>query len=231
MKRREFITLLGGAAAGWPLAARAQPTESVRRVGVLMSVADSPEGRARLGAFVRGLQQLGWTEGRNVRIDRRWGAGDADRARKYAAELVALGQGVILASGDHSVVASQQATRTVPIAFTLVSDPVGTGYVESLARPGGNMTGFTLFEYSTSAKYLELLKEIAPGVKRAAVVREAGTATGTGQFAAIQAAAPALGVELSAIGVRDAGEIEGGIAAFARAPKIGRASCRERGEV
>src|SRR5262245_46164983 len=213
------------------MAARAQQGERMRRVGVLMSVADSPEGAARLAAFLKGLQHLGWIEGRNVQIDRRWGAGDAERARRYAAELVALGPDVILASGDHSVVASQQATRAVPIVFTVVSDPVGTGYVETLARPGGNMTGFTLFEYSTSAKYLELLKEIAPGVKRAAVVREAGTATGTGQFAAIQAAAPALGIELSAIGVRDAGEIESGIAAFARAPKIGRASCRERGEV
>jgi putative ABC transport system substrate-binding protein len=212
MKRREFITLVGGAAVAWPLAARAQQTERVRRVGVLMSVAaDGPDGQPRLAAFLKGLQALGWTDGRNVRIDTRWGAGDAERARKYAAELVALGPDVILASGDHSVVASQQATRTVPIVFTLVSDPVGTGYVESLARPGGNMTGFTLFEYSTSAKYLELLKEIAPGVKRAAVVREAGTATGTGQFAAIQAAAPALGVELSAIGVRDAGEISSSV--------------------
>jgi ABC-type uncharacterized transport system substrate-binding protein len=215
--------VLGGVAATWPLAARAQQAgEHMRRVGVLMSVAaDGPEGQARLAAFLNGLRQAGWIEGRNVRIDQRWGAGDAERARKYAAELVALGPDVILASGDYSVVASQQATRTVPIVFTLVSDPVGTGYVESLARPGGNMTGFTLFEYSTSAKYLELLKEIAPGVKRAAVVREAGTATGTGQFAAIQAAAPALGVELSAIGVRDAGEIEGGIAAFARSPNGG----------
>jgi ABC-type uncharacterized transport system substrate-binding protein len=220
VKRREFITLLGGAAA-WPLAARAQQGERMRRIGVLMSVADSPEGAARLAAFLKGLQQLGWTEGRNVQIDRRWGAGDAERARRYAAELVALGPDVILASGDHSVVASQQATRTVPIVFTVVSDPVGTGYVETLARPGGNMTGFTLFEYSTSAKYLELLKEIAPGVKRAAVVREAGTATGTGQFAAIQAAAPALGIELSAIGVRDVGEIESGIASFARSPNGG----------
>jgi hypothetical protein len=139
-----------------------------------MSVANGPEGEARLGAFLNGLQQLGWIEGRNVRIDQRGGAGDAERARKYAAELVALGPDVILASGDHSVVASQQASRTVPIVFTLISDPVGTGYVESLARPGGNMTGFTLFEYSTSAKYLELLKEIAPGVKRAAIVREDG---------------------------------------------------------
>jgi putative tryptophan/tyrosine transport system substrate-binding protein len=222
MNRRAFISLLGGATAAWPLAARAQQTERVRRVGVLMSVAaDGPDGQPRLAAFLKGLQELGWTDGRNVRIDQRWGAGDVERARRYAAELVAFGPDVILASGDHSVVALQQVTRTVPIVFTLVSDPVGTGYVESLARPGGNMTGFTLFEYSTSAKYLEVLKEIAPGVKRAAIVREAGTATGTGQFAAIQAAAPALGVELSAIGVRDAGEIEGGIAAFARSPNGG----------
>jgi putative tryptophan/tyrosine transport system substrate-binding protein len=186
-----------------------------------MSVADGPEGKARLGAFLEGLQQLGWTDGRNVRIDQRWGAGDAERARKYAAELVALGADVILASGDHSVVASRQATRTVPIVFTTVADPVGTGYVESLARPGGNMTGFTLFEYSTSGKWLELLKEIAPGVKRVGVMREAGTATGTGFFAAIQAAAQAPGVELSPIGVGDAGEIEGGIATFARSPNGG----------
>jgi putative tryptophan/tyrosine transport system substrate-binding protein len=219
-KRREFITLLGGAAA-WPLAAGAQQPDRMRRIGVLMSVADGPEGKARLGAFLEGLQQLGWTDGRNVRIDQRWGAGDAERARKYAAELVALGADVILASGDHSVVASRQATRTVPIVFTTVADPVGTGYVKSLARPGGNMTGFTLFEYSTSGKWLELLKEIAPGVKRVGVMREAGTATGTGFFAAIQAAAQAPGVELSPIGVGDAGEIEGGIATFARSPNGG----------
>jgi putative ABC transport system substrate-binding protein len=218
--RRELLVALGGAAA-WPLAARAQQGERMRRIGVLMSVADGPEGKARLGAFLEGLQQLGWTDGRNVRIDQRWGAGDAERARKYAAELVALGADVILASGDHSVVASRQATRTVPIVFTTVADPVGTGYVESLARPGGNMTGFTLFEYSTSGKWLELLKDIAPGVKRVGVMREAGTATGTGFFAAIQAAAQAPGVELSPIGVGDAGEIEGGIAAFARSPNGG----------
>jgi putative tryptophan/tyrosine transport system substrate-binding protein len=221
MKRRQFITLLGGAVAVWPIAARAQQPDRMRRIGVLMSVADGPEGMARLGAFLEGLQQLGWTDGRNVRIDQRWGAGDAERARKYAAELVALGADVILASGDHSVVASRQATRTVPIVFTTVADPVGTGYVESLARPGGNMTGFTLFEYSTSGKWLELLKEIAPGVKRVGVMREAGTATGTGFFAAIQAAAQAPGVELSPIGVGDAGEIEGGIATFARPPNGG----------
>jgi len=222
MNRREVIALLGGAVSGWPLAARAQQGERVRRIGVLMSVAaDGPEGQARLAAFLKGLQQLGWTDGRNVRIDQRWGAGDAERARRYAAELVALGPDVILASGDHSVVASRQASRTVPIVFTSIADPVGTGYVESLARPGGNMTGFTLFEYSTSAKWLELLKEIAPGVKRAGVIRESGTATGTGFFAAIQAAAQALGVELSPIGVGDAGEIEGSIAAFARSPNGG----------
>jgi putative tryptophan/tyrosine transport system substrate-binding protein len=221
MKRRAFITLLGGAAATWPLAARAQQPDRMRRIGVLMSVADGPEGKARLGAFLEGLQQLGWTDGRNVRIDQRWGAGDAERARKYAAELVALGADVILASGDHSVVASRQATRTVSIVFTTVAGPVGTGYVESLARPGGNMTGFTLFEYSTSGKWLELLKEIAPGVKRVGVMREAGTATGTGFFAAIQAAAQAPGVELSPIGVGDADEIEGGIATFARSPNGG----------
>jgi ABC-type uncharacterized transport system substrate-binding protein len=211
VRRREFITLLGGAAAAWPLAARAQQGERIRRIGVLMSVAaDGPEGRARLAAFTNRLQQLGWIDGRNVRFDQRWGAGDAERTRQYGAELVALGPDVILASGDHSVV-----------ALALVSDPVGTGYVKSLARPGGNTTGFTLFEYSTSGKYLELLKEVAPGVKRAAVIREAGTATGTGQFAAIQAVALALGVELSPIGVSDAGEIERALAAFARAPNGG----------
>jgi ABC-type uncharacterized transport system substrate-binding protein len=219
--RRQFTTLLGGAAAAWPLAARAQG-ERVRRIGVLMSVAaDGPEGQARLAAFTNRLQQLGWIDGRNVRVDQRWGAGDAERTRQYGAELVALGPDVILASGDHSVVALQRATGTVPIVFALVSDPVGTGYVESLARPGGNTTGFTLFEYSTSGKYLELLKEVAPGVKRAAVIREPGTATGTGQFAAIQAVALALGVELSPIGVSDAGEIERALAAFARAPNGG----------
>jgi putative ABC transport system substrate-binding protein len=152
LRRREFIRLLGGAAAAWPLAARAQQPERMRRIGVLMSVADGPEGQARLGAFLKGLEHLGWIDDRNVQVDRRWGAGDPERARTQAAELVALGPDVILASGDHSVVAARHATRTVPIVFTVVSDPVGTGYVETLARPGGNMTGFTLFEYSTSAK-------------------------------------------------------------------------------
>ena len=205
-----------------PLAARAQQGERVRRIGVLMNVAaDGPEGQARLAAFVKGLRQLGWIEGRNVRIDRRWGAGDAERNRKYAAELVALGPDVILASGDHPMVALQQVTRTVPIVFTTNADPVGAGLVESLARPGGNTTGFTMSEYGISAKWLELLKEIAPGLKRAAVIREAGTATGTGQFAAIQAVAPALGVELTPIGVRDADEIERALTAFARSANGG----------
>jgi ABC-type uncharacterized transport system substrate-binding protein len=220
VKRREFITLLGGAAA-WPITARAQQPERMRRIGVLMSVADAPEGQARLAAFLKGLQQWGWTEGRNVRIDTRWGGGDAERTRKNVAELLALGPDVFLASGDHPVVELQHATRTAPIVFTMVGDPVGAGFVESLARPGGNTTGFTLFEFSVGTKWLELLKEIAPGVKRAAVIREAGTANGTGFFAAVQAVAPALGVELTPIGVRDGGEIERGINAFARSAEGG----------
>jgi putative ABC transport system substrate-binding protein len=220
MRRREFITLLGGAAA-WPFVASAQQGERVRRVGVLMSVAaDGPDGQPRLAAFLKGLLELGWTDGRNVRIDLRWGAGDAERTRNYVAELVALGPDVILASGDHPVVALQ-ATRTVPIVFTMLADPVGAGFVESLAHPGGNTTGFTLYEYNMSAKWLELLKEIAPGVKRVAVIREAGTAAGTGQFAGIQAGAPGLGLELSPVGVRDVGEMERAVAAFSRSPNGG----------
>ncbi len=219
--RREFISLLGGAAA-WPLAARAQQPERMRRIGVLMSVAaDDPEGQARVAAFLRGLQQLGWTDGRNVRIDYRWGVGDAERSRKYAAELVALGPDVVLAVGGPPVVALQQAAPTVPIVFTIVADPVGAGVVESLARPGGNATGFAWAEFGFSAKWLGLLNEIAPGVKRAAVIREAGTASGAGQFAAIQTGASALGVELSPIGVGDAPEIERAITAFARSPNGG----------
>ena len=222
LKRREFITLLGGAAAAWPLAARAQQPERMRRIGVLMSLAaDDPEAQARLAAFLQGLQQLGWTDGRNVRIDYRWAAGDADRIRRYAAELVALAPDVILASGSPSVAALLQATRTVPIVFAHVADPVGAGFVESLARPGGNATGFTLFEYGISGKWLELLKEIAPGVTRVAVLRDPAIAAGIGQFAAIQAVAPSFGVELRPIDVRDAGEIERAVAAFARGPNGG----------
>jgi ABC-type uncharacterized transport system substrate-binding protein len=216
LKRREFITLLGGAAIAWPLAARAQQPGAMRRIGVLMAIAaDDPEAQARLTAFAQGLQQLGWTVGQNVRVDYRWGGSNADDLRKYAAELVALAPDVILAHSSASVVPLLKATRTVPIVFTIVADPVGAGYVESLARPGGNATGFTNFEYSIGGKWLELLKEIAPGVTRAAVLRESAIAAGPGQFGAIQALAPSLGVELRPVDVRDAGEIERAITAFA----------------
>jgi putative ABC transport system substrate-binding protein len=223
MNRRAFITLLGGAAAAWPLAARAQQAgEHMRRVGVLMSVAaDGPEGQARLGAFLKGLEQLGWIDGRNVRIDQRWGAGDADRSRKYAAELVALAPDVILANGSPAVAPLQQLTRTVPIVFVYIVDPVGAGFVESLPRPGGNITGFTFFEYGMSAKWLELLKEMVPQLKQAAVLRDPTIASGAGQYAVIQAVAPSLGVELRAVGVGDAGEIERAITAFARSSNGG----------
>ena len=215
MRRREFITLLGGAAVAWPIAGRAQQGERMRRIGVLWSVADDPDGQIRSAAFLQGLQQLGWTVGRNVRIDYRWGAGDADNMRKYAAELVALAPDVILASGTAAMASLLQATRTVPIVFAQVTDPVGAGFVDSLARPGGNATGFLLFEYAISGKWLELLKEIAPGVRRAGVIRDPALTSGTGQFAAIQSVAPSLGVEVSPVNVRDAGEIERAIAAFA----------------
>jgi putative tryptophan/tyrosine transport system substrate-binding protein len=220
--RRQFITMLASAVATWPVSARAQQTERVRRVGVLMSVAaDGPDGEPRLAAFLKRLQELGWTDGQNVRIDVRWGAGEAERTRKYVAELVALGPDVILASGDHPVVALQQATSTVPIIFAMVADPVGAGFVESLAHPGRNTTRFTLYECSTTAKWPELLKEIAPGVKRVAIIREAGTAAGTGQFTGVQAGVPGLGLELSPIGVRDVGEMERAVAAFSRSPNGG----------
>jgi len=221
MKRREFITLLGGAAAAWPLAARAQQTDRVRRIGVFMnSAADDPEGQARNTAFVQALQQLGWTDGRNARIDTRWGT-DAGSTRKYAAELVALAPDVILASASTATSALQQTTRTVPIVFVTVIDPVGAGYVESLARPGGNLTGFSLFEYGLSGKWPELLKEIAPRVTRVAVLRDTAVGSGVGQYAIIQAVAPSLGVELRPIDMRDAGEIERAVVAFARVPNSG----------
>jgi putative tryptophan/tyrosine transport system substrate-binding protein len=186
-----------------------------------MSVADAPEGQARLAAFLKGLQQWGWTEGRNVRIDIRWGAGNADEIRKYAAELAALAPDVIFASGTASVGPMLQATRTVPIVFANVADPVGAGFVDSLARPGGNASGFIQFEYSLSGKWLELLKQIAPGVTRAAVLRDPAITSGIGQFAVIQSVAPSVGVEVSAINVRDAGEIERAVTAFARSSNGG----------
>jgi putative ABC transport system substrate-binding protein len=218
MRRREFIALLGGAAATWPLIARAQQGERVRRIGVLQggSDKDDPRSQPNIAAFRQALQQLGWTDGRNVKIDYRWPAGDADKTRKYAAELVALAPDVILSIGTPNLTSLLQATRTVPIVFVAVADPVGAGYVDSLSRPGGNATGFILFDYSLSTKWLELLKQIAPGVTRAAVLRDPAISSGTGQWGAISSAAPSLGVEVSPVNVRDAPEIERGVASFAR---------------
>ena len=222
MRRRDFIKVVAGSAAVWPLALRAQQSEPKRRVGVLMGLAaDDPEAQDRIAAFEQSLQQLGWIDGRNLQIDYRRGAGDTDATRKYAAELAALAPDVILASGGTVVGPLLQATRTVPIVFTQTPDPVAAGFVSSLARPGGNATGLTTSEYGISGKWLELLKEIAPGVKRAAVIREAGTAAGTGQFASIQSVAPSFGVELSPVDVRDAGEIERDVTAFARGSNSG----------
>jgi putative tryptophan/tyrosine transport system substrate-binding protein len=217
MRRREFISLLGSAAAAWPLTALAQQTERVRRIGVLLNVAaDDPESLTRVTAFAQGLQELGWIDGRNVRIDFRWGGADVERIRRYAAELLALAPEVILCSGTPTVAALEQATSTVPIVFVQVPDPVGSGHVESLARPGGNATGFATFEYGFGGKWLELLKEISPHLMRAAVLRDVAIAAGSGQFGAIQSMAPSLGVEISPVGVRDASEIERAVTAFAR---------------
>ena len=221
MNRRQCITLLGGAAA-WPLVARAQQGERMRRIGVLMTLGeDDPEGHARDAAFRHRLRELGWTDGRNVRIDIRWSAGSDAEMRKYATEMAALAPDVILASGTPSVAALRQATNTVPVVFVNVADPVGASFVDSLARPGGNATGFLLYEYSISGKWLELLKQIAPGMTRAAVLRDPATASGIGQFASIQAVAPSLGIEVSPVNVRDASEIERAITAFARAANGG----------
>ena len=218
MRRREFITLIGGAAAAWPLAARAQQPNRMRRIGVLTPYpADDAEARARLTAFAQGLAQTGWTVGQNIRIDYRWGDGKPDTMRKYAAELVALAPEVILASSSAALAPLLEATRTVPIVFAGVGDPVAAGYVESLARPGGNATGFLVYEYGIGAKFLELLKEVAPRVTRVAVFRDSSIAAGPGMFGAIQALAPSLGVELRPVDVRDAGEIERAVAAFAQA--------------
>jgi putative tryptophan/tyrosine transport system substrate-binding protein len=218
MERRKFIMLLGGAAAAaWPLAALAQRSERMRRIGVLVSglAADDPEWQARGTAFVQGLQELGWADGRNVRVEYRFGLGDPDRLRKSAAELVALAPDVILAGGGVAVPALQQATRTLPIVFANVGDPVGLGLVSTLARPGGNTTGFMTVELGVSGKWLELLKQIAPRVTRVAVLRSFVPA-GIGALSAIQAVAPSHGVELTPVGIRDADEIERGITAFAR---------------
>jgi len=214
--RREFVTLLGGAAA-WPLAARAQQGERARRIGIIMPASsDDPEYPVRIGAFLQEMQRLGWTIGRNIMIDTRWTRGDPENARKYAAELVALNPDVILATGVSTVVSLLQLTRTVPIVFPAVSDPVAAGVVESLARPGGNATGFLAFEYSLSGKWPELLKQIAPTVRRAAVLREPTTPSGIGQFGIIQAVASSVGLEVFPIHIRDAAAIESALATLAR---------------
>ena len=216
MQRREFITLLGGAAAARPFTARAQQAERPRRIGVLLGVAaNDPEGQARLAAFLQALRELGWTDGRNIQILPRFTNGDANRARTYAAELVSLAPDVVLTSGASTVGSILQTIRTVPIVFVGAADPVGAGFVDSLARPGANATGFTSYEYSMSGKWLDLLKEIAPDVKRVAVLRDPAISAGTGQFGAIQTAAPSFGVELSPINVRDAAEIERDVTTFA----------------
>jgi ABC-type uncharacterized transport system substrate-binding protein len=221
MKRRAFITLLGGAAAAWPLAARAQQSGR-RRIGVLMTyAADDPVGQARLLAFAQELAQSGWTDGRNVRVDVRWGAADPERIRSYAAELIALVPDVIVATGSSAVGSLLQATRAVPIVFAQVAEPVGAGFVETLPRPGGNATGFMLYEYGIGTKWLELLKEIAPGVKRVAFLQTSGIPSGPGQFGAMQSSAPSLGVEVRPIRVGDPGELDRAITAFAHSSNGG----------
>jgi putative ABC transport system substrate-binding protein len=223
MRRREFLGVLGGAAAIGPRVARAQQPERMRRIGVLMAAAaDDPEFKTRIAVFLQSLQQLGWVDGRNVLIDTRWATTNADDIRRHAAELAALAPDVLVSgTGTATVAPLLQATRTVPIVFVVVIDPVGAGFVASLARPGGNATGFTMFEYGMSGKWLELLKELAPRMTRAAVFRDPSIASGIGQFGAAQAVAPSLRVELSAVDVRDAGEIERAVTAFARSANGG----------
>jgi putative ABC transport system substrate-binding protein len=222
MRRREFISFLAGAAAAWPLAARAQQRERLRRISVLMNrAAENPEGQDRLAAFHQGLQELGWGVGRNVLIDTRWSEDNADRTAKHAAELVALAPDIVLASGTLAVTALQRINRTLPIVFAAVADPVGAGIVDSLAHPGGNATGFMIYEYNLAAKYLELLKEIAPSVTRVAIIRNPANPAGLATFGTLQNAAQSLGLEASPINIRDAGEMERSIAAFARSPNGG----------
>ena len=222
MRRRDFIKVIAGSAAAWPLAARAQQPDRMRRIGILLpAAADDPAWQARVGAFQQGLALLDWNIGRNLQIDTRWATTNAAEIRRQAAELAALAPDVILAGGTSSVGPLLQATRTVPIVFTTVIDPVGGGYVDSLARPGGNATGFMVYEFSIGGKWLELLKQIAPGVTRVAVLRDATQGFTTSQFAVIQAMAPSLRVEVNPIDMRDAGEIESAIVAYARTPNGG----------
>jgi putative ABC transport system substrate-binding protein len=225
MRRRDFIAALGGAvaSAATPFAARAQPSDRVRRIGMMLAgtPASDPEGQARIAALLEKLAQLGWSDGRNLRLDYRSPRGDAATIRRHASELLALSPDVILASGTASLGPLLQETRTVPIVFANVTDPVGAGFVESMARPGGNATGFVQFEYGLSGKWLELLKHIAPNVTRAAVLRDAAITGGIGQFAIIQSVAPSVGLEVSPINLRDAGEIERTVTAFARTPNGG----------
>jgi len=219
MRRREILTLLGVGVAAWPFAALAQQSDRMRRIGFLIGVADDTNSRAMYEAFRQELQQLGWIDGRNVRIDARFGAGDPVRIRKYAAELVAFSPDVILVTGSVATQLLLQETRTVPIVFTIVPDPVGSGFVNSLSQPGGNASGFMQFEYSLSAKWPELLKEISPNLKRVAVVWDPSITAGIGQFAVIQSVAPSLGIDVRPISVH--GDIERAIAAFARVPNSG----------
>jgi putative tryptophan/tyrosine transport system substrate-binding protein len=221
VKRREFITLIGGVAT-WPLTARAQQGRRMRRVGALMPFdANNPQGQMRNAAFLQGLQELGWSVGNNLQIDYRWSAGNEDDTRKYAAELVALAPDVIFASGSAAVGPLRRATRTVPIVFALVPDPVGAGFVDSLARPGGNITGFTQFEYGIGAKWLEVLKEIAPNTTRAAIIRDPAITAGIGQWGAIQSVSPSVAIEVSPVNLVDVAEVDRGLTAFARSPNGG----------
>jgi putative ABC transport system substrate-binding protein len=222
MKRRDFITLLGGAAAAWPLAARAQQVERIRRVGVLLSIAETdPDAQRRIQAFQQGLEELGWTEGRNIRVEYRFGAGDSDRIAKEVTDLVALKPDVIVGNSTPVVVALRQATRSIPVIFVQIIDPVGSGLVETLARPGGNMTGFSDFEFGTSSKWLELLKEIAPNATQAAVLLASDLASSTGLLRVLEDVAPSVGVRLTPVPARDAAEIKQGLDSFARQSNAG----------
>ena len=222
MRRRQFIALFGGAAAAWPLAASAQQREPLRRVAVLVGTTrDAPGGQERYAAFLQAFEQLGWTDGRNVQIVVRWGGGIEAETRKYAEEIVALAPDVILATGSTGTEVMLKATRTIPIVFAVVPDPMGSGFVQSLSRPGGNATGFMMFEYTLCGKWPELLKEIAPGVTHAAVLRDPTFVAGIGQFAIIQAVAPSVGIEVSPIDLREPNQIERAIATFAQSPNGG----------